>query len=68
MIDYISTYKAKIASMGIDFEADKSRINAELRVMMFEMYLKSNWTKLTTIPREIFIPTNRGETSHLKKN
>ena len=37
MIDYISTYKAKIASMGIDFEADKSRINAELRVMMFEM-------------------------------
>ena len=37
MIDYISTYKSKLTFMGLDFEADKSIINAALRVMMAEL-------------------------------
>ena len=38
MIDCISTYKSQMALMGLDFEADKPRMNAEeLRVMMAEL-------------------------------
>ena len=32
---------------------------------MAELSLKSNWAKLSTIPRDIFIPANRDETSHI---
>ena len=35
--DYISTYKSEVAFMGLDLEADKLRINAELKVMMAEL-------------------------------
>ena len=35
-----------MAFMGLDFEADKPRMKAELGVMVVELYLKSNWTKL----------------------
>ena len=34
MADYISTYKSQMALMGLDFEANKPRMNAELRVIM----------------------------------
>ena len=37
MIDYISAYKSQIALMGLDFDADKPRLKAELRVMMAEL-------------------------------
>ena len=37
MINYISIYKSQIAFMELDFEADKPKINAELRVMMTEL-------------------------------
>ena len=40
MIDYISAYKSQVVFMGLDFEADKSRMKGELRVMMNELYLK----------------------------
>ena len=39
-------------------------MNAELRVMMAELYLKSDLTILKTIPGDIFIPANGEETSH----
>ena len=42
MIDYISDYKSQTAFIGLDFEADKSRMNAELRVIMTELLLKLN--------------------------
>ena len=32
-IDYISAYKSQMAFMGLDFESDKPRMKAELRVM-----------------------------------
>ena len=35
--DYISAYKLQMAFMGLDVEADKPRMNAELRVMMAEL-------------------------------
>ena len=54
MIDYISAYKSQMVFMGWDIEADKPKVNAELRVMISELQLKSNWTKLKTIPRDIF--------------
>ena len=38
MIGYISAYKPQIAFMGLNFEYDKPRIKAELRVMMAELY------------------------------
>ena len=38
MIDYISAYKSQMAFMGLDFESDKPRMKAELRVMMAELY------------------------------
>ena len=38
MIGYISAYKSQIAFMGLNFEYDKPRIKAELRVMMAELY------------------------------
>ena len=53
---------------GLDLEADKSRMNPELKVMMAELYLKSNWTKLKTILGDIFIPANWKETSHINEN
>ena len=34
MIDYISAYKLQMAFTGLDFDANKPRMNAELRVMM----------------------------------
>ena len=40
MIDYISAYKSQVVFIGLDFEADKSRMKGELRVMMNELYLK----------------------------
>ena len=32
--NYVSVYRSQIAFMGLDFEADKPKMNAELRVMM----------------------------------
>ena len=37
MIDYISAYKSPMTFMGLEFEADNSRMKAELRVMMAEL-------------------------------
>ena len=47
-----------MAFIGLDLEADKPKMNAELRVVMAELYLKPSWTKLKTIPHDIFIPEN----------
>ena len=38
MLGYISANKSQIAFMGLNFEYDKPRIKAELRVMMAELY------------------------------
>ena len=38
LIDCISAYKSEITFVGLDFEADKSRMYSELRVMMAELY------------------------------
>ena len=37
MIDYISAHKPQLAFMGLDFEANKPRMKAELRVMMAKL-------------------------------
>ena len=37
MIDYISVYKSQMSLMGLDFEADRPWLKAELRVMMAEL-------------------------------
>ena len=37
MIDYFSAYKSQMAFMELDFEADKSRMKTELRVMIAEL-------------------------------
>ena len=37
MIDYNLAYKSQMTFMELDFEADKLRIKAELRVMMTEL-------------------------------
>ena len=37
MLDQISGFKSEIAFMGLDFECDKPRMNAELGVMMPEL-------------------------------
>ena len=37
MIDYISAYKSQMAFMGLHFEADKTRMKAELKIMMAEL-------------------------------
>ena len=37
MIDYISAYKSQMGFMGLDLEADKSRMKVKLRVMMVEL-------------------------------
>ena len=34
MINYILVYKSQMAFMGLDFEVDKPRLNAELRIVM----------------------------------
>ena len=34
MINYILAYKSQMAFMGLDFEANKPRMNAELRILM----------------------------------
>ena len=52
----------------IDYEGHKPRMKTEFRVMIAELLLNSSWTKLKTIPRNIFIPSNRGETSLAKEN
>ena len=44
-VNYISAHKSQMTFMGLDFEADLLRMKAELRVMMDELCLKSNWTK-----------------------
>ena len=36
-IEYISVYKSQMAYMGLDFESDKPRMKAELRVMAGEL-------------------------------
>ena len=54
--------------MGLDLKADKPKVNAELRVMMAKLWLKSNWTKIKTIPRDISIPANRHESFHVNEN
>ena len=61
--------------LRLDFEADKLRTNAALsvmaalRVMVAELWLKSNWTKLRTQnTRDTFFPANRDEISHVNKN
>ena len=33
---YLSTYKSQVAFMGLDFEYDKPKMNAVLRVMIVE--------------------------------
>ena len=37
MIDYISAYRSQIAFLGLDFEANKPRMNADLIVMMAKL-------------------------------
>ena len=37
MINYISVHKLQMTFMGLDFEAGKLRIKAELRVMITEL-------------------------------
>ena len=37
MINYIPAYKLVITFMGLDLEADKLRMKAELRAMMAEL-------------------------------
>ena len=37
MIDYIPAYKSQMAFIGLDFEADKPKMEAKLRVMMAEL-------------------------------
>ena len=68
MANYISAYKSQMTFMGLDCEAEKLRIKAELRVMMAELQLKLNWNNLKTIPCDIFIPANRGEAYHVNEN
>ena len=53
--------------MELDFEADKPRIKAELRVIMTELKVKSNRTKLKALPRDIIITANRDEASHVNE-
>ena len=37
MIDYISACKSQMVFIGVDFESDKPRMKAELRVMMAKL-------------------------------
>ena len=37
MINHISAYKSQMVFMGLDIEADKPNVNAELIVMMSEL-------------------------------
>ena len=37
MIDDMSAYRSQMVFMGLDFEADKPRTNAELRVTIGEL-------------------------------
>ena len=37
MIDNISAYKSQMAFMGLDYEGDKPRMYAELKIMMAEL-------------------------------
>ena len=37
MIDYISAYISQMAFMRLDFEADKSRMSVELRIVIAEL-------------------------------
>ena len=64
MIDYASVYKSQMAFTGLDL--DKPRMNAELRVMMAEMQLRLNWTKLKITPLDILISASRDETFSCK--
>ena len=57
-----------MAFIGFGIEAEEPRMNAELRGTIAELQLKSNWTKLKTIPRAIFIHVNRDETYHVNEN
>ena len=42
-------------------------VHPAMKVTMAELKLKSNWTKLKTIPHNIFISANLDETSYLKE-
>ena len=68
MIDYISAFKSQMTFMALDFEVEKVRMKADLKIMMAELWLKPNWSKFKTIPRDIFTPVNRDETSHENGN
>ena len=57
-----------MAFMGFGIEAEEPRMNAEFRGKITKLQLKSNWTKLKTIPRAIFIHVNRDETYHVNEN
>ena len=57
-----------MAFMGFGIEAEEPRMNAEFRGKITKLLLKSNWTKLKTIPRAIFIHVNRDETYHVNEN
>ena len=37
MIDYISAYRSQMAFLWLDFESDKPRVNAELRIKKAEL-------------------------------
>ena len=58
--------------MELDLEDDNPRMNAELGVMMAELYINwtklANWIKLKTIPRDNFIHANWEEISHVNEN
>ena len=47
MVDYISPYKSQMGFMELDYEADKPRMNADLRV-----------TKIWTVTKIKIIPRN----------
>ena len=40
MIYYISAYKCQMVFIGLGFEAEKTSMNTELKVMIIELYLK----------------------------
>ena len=68
MTNYSQLTNHKWLFYGIRIEAEEPRMNAELRGMIAKLQPKSNWTKLKTIPRAIFIHVNRDETYHINEN
>ena len=37
MIDYISAFKSQMTFMALDFEVEKARMKADLKIMMAEL-------------------------------